>query len=140
MIMKPTKAKIYSIMSLLLLGAQSALPSLQLPETASTIATSLILTLISIFSKLSQKENLEVGDSYKWVLNVLIIAAALGFLNDVFSVIKLSHHLMNAARTGIAFALNFTNVIAKYLSPTDEAKSIKQVEDSLAKTQRQKFF
>lgn len=132
--MKPTTAKIYSNIALYLTFAQSLLPTLGLSETASMLVTSFVLAAISVFSKLSQKANREVNDKAQVLLNILIAVAILGFINDVFSVIKLDNKWMNIARIAIAFAINYTNVIAKNLFPTDTAKALQQKEEELKRT------
>lgn len=138
--MRPDRGKIYSNIALYLVLAQAVLPTLDLSEDASLIATSAVLALISIFSKLAQKANLKVDRKSQWLLNILIVAAAAGFFNDLFSVVHIEGKLMDGLRIFIAFIINYTNVIAKYLFPTDEAKSIARLEDELDNTQKVKNF
>lgn len=138
-----SKERIYTALALIFAFVQTLLPTMKFDEVETTIATTILLTLVSVFTLMKQRVSVEINKNAKILTWVLIGIAALGGINelvgnlptDIAFKIHISNLWQERLRTIIAALIGILNIASKNLFPTEEGKVIEETKKDLKAAQ-----
>lgn len=126
-----SKERIYTTLTFVFAFMQTLLPSMGFTEFTSSIVTTVLITLVSVFTIKKQRISIEINNKAQIVTWVLIAVAALGGLNQLLDVVNLSDIWQGRLRTIVAALIGILNIVSKNLFPTDEARVVEKTKVDL---------
>lgn len=126
-----SKERIYTTLTFVFAFMQTLLPSMGFTEFTSSIVTTVLVTLVSVFTIKKQRISIEINNKAQIVTWVLIAVAALGGLNQLLDVVNLSDIWQGRLRTIVAALIGILNIVSKNLFPTDEARVVEKTKVDL---------